>query len=374
MVGHYLYMLNQDGQLTGGGPVDPQLKRSWRLTHEPYSLKTADGSIQLTKLEPASGVMGMMADYGSVVNQLDDPTAEQGGMALTLAVSRNLLDKTYWENLGRIVDLTSSLRSGEPVEKKLASLALNPLTTVATGGPLVASVAKVMDPVQRDARTFTDQILAKVPGYSKDVPPLRDAFGDPILPPQAIGGKWLGPINPITHEPDQTDPLKKEAARLQVKVPMFPDSIGGKLRDDFDIMAPQPSDRMPVGLSPQLRDEWQQTYGNLIRSDEIGLKAQTLDNEVYQNAPLALQRVMYTRALAGYRKASENVLLAKHPDLAKQVMENQAGQYLPMMQQQEQDQAKAQISDTSDLLDQLGPEMKDNLLQYGVVDAPQGGH
>ncbi|KKL69872.1 hypothetical protein LCGC14_2110570, partial [marine sediment metagenome] len=57
-------MLAYAGQVTGGGPTDPGLRRTLMLTGwQPYSIKIPGGWIEYNRLEPLGSIFGMAADF-----------------------------------------------------------------------------------------------------------------------------------------------------------------------------------------------------------------------------------------------------------------------------------------------------------------------
>lgn len=366
MAGMFWYGLAQQGLITGGGPADNQLRRAWLGDNKPYSIRGRDNWYNIPALEPGTTPMFLMADFAEVMNQLDDPTAEQTASAIALAGTRDIVDKSYWQTVGDVVDLIGSFRSGEEPGQQAIKIATSPALTLGTGGPLVGSVARIEDPVRREARSFVDQWRARVPGYSADMPPMRDGYGDPILIPQALGSKWLGIISPFTAADYETDEIKKEGARLQVKLPMFPWSLGGKNQDDFDVRTALPGDPLPVELSAQQRDRWQVIYRNILRHPEMGIET-LLKSEQYKTAPFALQREMFMDVLAQARGNAKDALMVEDPALTKKAMSAKAGQYMPLLHPEQRPQVEQQLGESLDLIDTLLPEQQENLMKWGVM-------
>ena len=367
MMGMFWYGLAQQGLLTGGGPADPNLQRTWRTTKQPYSILGKDGWYPLTNIEPATTPIALIADFAEIRNQLDDPTAEQTAMAIALAGTRDIVDKTYWQTVGDIVELMDSIRVGEQPGQSATRILTGPAVTVASGGPLVSAMKTIVDPIRREARGFVDQIRSRVPGFSKDLPPMRDGYGDPILIPQSVGNPALGLVSPFTSRDLETDRLKKEGSRLQIKAPVFPWSIGGKLRDDFDIREPLPGDRLPVELTPQERDRWQVIYRNILRHPETGIEKTILDNDEYKARPFAHQREIVMDYMATARKVAEEALMTENPMLARKAIEAEAQKYLPKLTPSERIEVQGQFGTSLDLMEKLPPEQLDNLNKWGIL-------
>ena len=368
LMGMFWYGLAQEGLITGGGPSDPALKRSWLGEKKPYSILGKDAWYNVPNLEPATTPMFLMADFAEVMNQLDDPTAEQTAMAIGLAGTRDIVDKSYWQTVGDVVDLIGSARAGEQPSKNAMQIAAGPALTMSTGGPLVGSVARIDDPVRREARSFVDQWRARIPGFGEGIPPVRDGYGDPMLVPQAVGSKWLSIISPFTAQDIEADEIKKEGARLQAKLPMFPWNIGGKVNDSFDIRAALPGDQLPVELTAQQRDRWQVIYRNIIRHPEMGLKS-IMNRDEYKNGTFAAQREMFMDYLAQARAGAKDALLIEDVGLAEKSVKAQAGRYLPLLQQDQRPAAEAQITESVNSLSTMLPEQAENLSKFGIMDS-----
>lgn len=367
--GMFMFGLAQQGLFTGGGPADPQLKRSWLGDHQPYSFKVGSKWIQIPQLDPATTPAFIIADFAEAMNQMDDPTAEQTATSLMLSGTRDIIDKSYWQTFGDLNELVSSARAGEEPGKGAVSIAVGPALTATTLGPNVQAAARMYDPVRREARSFVDMWRQRIPGLSKDLPPTRDGYGDPILIPQALGNTWLGFISPFTASDVETDDMKKEGARLQVKLPQFPYSIGaGKVRDDFDIRTAQPGDPVPVEITPQQRDRWQVIYRNIIRGKDTGWEA-IKNTEQYQTAEYALQRQMFMSFLANARSDSEKIMLAEDPELFKKSLNATAGAVLPLVPKMQRSDVEQQFTESLDMFHGLTDEQQNNLMKYGILDS-----
>jgi hypothetical protein len=373
MIGMFWFSLHRQGVITDGGPVDPQLRRAWAATKTPYSIRTDTGFYPLTNMEPATTQMNLITDFSAVMNQLDDPTLEQTAMAIGLAGVRDIVDKSYWQTIGQVVDFLGAVKAGEEPGTNALKLLQGPLVTAITLGSLPAAVERVLDPVRREARGFFDQIQSRVPGYSETMPPVRDGYGDPVLPPAPLGSNWTGLLQPFSYRSNETiggpaDPIKKEGARLQAKLPMFPWSLGGKNQDDFDIRSALPGDQLPVPLTPQQRDRWQVIYRNMLRSEDFGIPA-LMQREEYQKAEIAGQRKMFLNELAKLRTTAKSALMVEDKELLKSAVKSKVGAVLPMIQESDRPQAEASTNEALDLIDSLPPDQQQNLTRWGILDS-----
>jgi hypothetical protein len=372
LTGMYLFNLAQEGLITGSGPVDPQLKASWGAIRQPYSIKSANGWFPIQSFEPGSTTLGLMADYAQVMNQLDEPGVEQVAMAVAFSIMKNLASKSYWQTMGDLIEMTGSLTRGEPIAGQAMKIAVNPLITVATGGPLMATTTKIIDPIAREARSIVDQFTSKIPGYSKTISAKRDGYGDPFLPPQTVGSAYLGYISPLTYKPESTDRVKVEGDKLHAKLPKFPDHIGGNVKEDMDIREPQPGDKYGVQLTSKQRDRWQQIYKNILRNPDpaIGMEPALLDNSLYREQPPALQREQFQGYLSDAKKMALDALLVEDVELNKQVLTQEASSNRPLLQIPRQQQLDSAVNQATGLLESLNPEQQQNLMRWGIL-APE---
>jgi hypothetical protein len=369
LTGMFVYGLAQEGLITGGGPSDPGLKRSWELTKHPYSIAGKDGWHPYSNMDPATTPIALMADFAEIGNQMDEPGFGQMASALMLGGVRDIADKSWWQTVGKLIDITSDIRAGEGITDKALKMIASPFTTVASGGPLGQSITRAIedDPIRKDVRGILDDYRSKIPGFGS-MPPMRDGLGEPVLVPQAIGGPWVGIGSPILEKPFNEDRIAKEAARLQIRMPKWPDSIGGKQQSDFDVNELQPGDSLPVGLSPQEKDRWGEIHKKLLRNPETGME-KLLDSEEYQAQPQAGQRAIFMQTLSGYRASAMQILETENGgDLMKRKIDATAGKYLPMTPAEQRPEVKQAFEDAKSEVDVIAPEAQENLMRWGILD------
>ncbi len=121
----------------------------------------------------------------------------------------------------------------------------------------------------------------------------------------------------------------------------------------------------PVAITPQERDRWILIYRDMIRDPETGFQATVLDQDRYINAPDYAKDEMYLGALARYKVAARDALLGENEQLRTKVFANTAESNRQLFQQEP---TPAAYPDKSlDLLDNLSPEQRRNLLRWGTV-------
>lgn len=210
-VGAYVTYLAAEGKITGGGPSDPDLKRALRDTGwQPYSVKIGDTYYAYNRLEPLGMIVGTSADMAEIHDYIkSDEEKKNLASMITASVANNLTSKTF---LRGITDLLNTLsdpdRYGEYWIQSLAG------TAVPTA---VAQYTRTQDPVIRETATVLDRIKSRIPGYSEDLPPRRNAFGDPVILEGGVGPDLL---SPIYASKEKKDPVYNEIARLKLDIAM----------------------------------------------------------------------------------------------------------------------------------------------------------
>lgn len=364
MFGFYISELVKSDMITGSGPADPDLRAAWLATHEPYSWRVGDRWIPYAPVGPIAQSVGMVADYTQIMAGLSKVQLEQGAQAIMMSVERNLGENSWFRNLTDLTSAVKELGKSDTQVKGAVDVATKPFLTMATGGQAGAVVRHAMDPETREARGMMDLYMSEQPGWSVTVPLGRDGYGDKIVPPMAIGGRWASPLNPVKVSEKPKDRMRVEGDRLKVKLPYFGDSIGGSTHE-FDLKEPQAGDKIPVGITKVQKDEWQQIYGNYLEHPKFGMNA-LMDSPEYQNGSDAYKRVQFQGRTLEAKANAEEALKLKYPSLGIKEIQNEASQYLPQLNQQDQYKAQWAYKKAIDWWEQLTPAEVDNLLRFST--------
>lgn len=273
--------LAAEGLITGGGPSDPTLRTNRRNAGwQPYSVKVGDEYISYSRLEPLGILLGVSADFAEIAGEIPTAEADKIAAMIAMSVSKNLLSKTYASGITDVVQvITDPDRYGERYIQRLAGSA------IPTGA---AQIARVSDPTMREVRSIIDGWKARLPGHSKDLPPRRNVWGEPIL----LGG-GLGPdiISPIYTSQLKDDPVLDEVVRLKVPLRLPPKKIEG------------------IELSAE-------EYSDFVR--EAGVPAKSLLDSIvssprYQRAPDSARQEIIEEVVRRWRKAARNKIIARDP-------------------------------------------------------------
>jgi hypothetical protein len=206
------------GKITGGGPKNFEQRSALMATGwRPYSfvVNNPDGTktyYDFKRMEPFASLLGIAGDFSEVAGHLNDQTVSDAATAMSVALAKNLTNKTYVNSLAQVVDV---LNNPEPSFKKFAQ---NFTGVMAVPG-MVTNFNT--DPNLREVQTYLDAIKARTPGFSKTLPPRRDLFGEPIQAPVGYADDTFRYSTRIG------DPVKEELAKLEYGFSLPPKRLQG---------------------------------------------------------------------------------------------------------------------------------------------------
>jgi hypothetical protein len=300
-----------NGKMTGSGPTDPAIQKDLKATGwQPYSyiIEREDGSkkyIPMSRLDPASMAMTMVADLAEALRHDPDGTkAEMGIGALSMALAKNFSDKTFLQNIHQALEALSDTSGGKG-ERYLATIAGNTI-------PLSSALRGVNpDPYMREARTFIDTMLKNMPGYSETLPPTRDVFGEPV---------WRR-IGLSTNS--EADTVEAEHTRIMLETGKGFGRPDPKLGD---------VDLRDVTLKDgrNAYDIYQRLSGQIPGKPSLKeLLAREIKKPAYQDSPDGDSDVTGTRLnrigslTQKYRQAARNDLMRRYPELQPLIKQRQ---------------------------------------------------
>ena len=283
------------GRISGSGPTDPReraalLQSGW----QPNSIRIGDRWVSYGRLDPASTLIGVAADFAEAGKWATKDEADKIALNLGLSIAKNITNKTWLSGLSDAFDVLSDPeRYGKGYVRKLAASATVPA--------LVAQSAQAIDPNLRDARTIVDAIKARVPILSQSVPVRRNVWGDPVSNGDAIGPDIVSPFYATAIS---NDPVNVEIARLRAPLAMPQRSItvegkrvplDAKQYDEFVQLSGKPAKQY---LSEQIRTpQWR------AMSDED-------------------RRQLVKEALEDFRASGREALIERHPELGRSTPAN----------------------------------------------------
>ncbi len=195
------------GDITGQGPTNYDMKRIWRdAGNQPYSIKIGDEWISYSRLDPIGDLIGLSADMSELLPRISDADALDIAAAVALSIAQNTAGKTFTTSVTKFVNAFTAAKA-DPNNKNAAwkRYIQNLAASAVPSG--VAAAARLNDGTMRQADGVIDAIKRRTPGYSKDLPPVRNMWGEPIMYSGALGPDFISPIYTSKIKSDPVDEM-----------------------------------------------------------------------------------------------------------------------------------------------------------------------
>ena len=354
--------------ITGGGPSDFNMLNQKRATGwQPYSfrflLRDENGKVRMGKdgkprykyvsfkrLDPWSSFLMMAADAASITGGLSKQDRDDFGVAASVALGRNITNKTYLQGITELADLLGKPYKMESWLARRAAATVNPFSslgrslTKATDGQIMDKRVRAGDDGFVILRKFHNELAATVPGYGANLRPMRNFITGSIIEyPVGFGPDNISVLNPI-----------KETDSINNNVLTTLDDIGARIT--------QPSDELSLGRLPSgqaIGSGIELTYDEHLDLIEetafVKINGQTmvraLNNRIQQkdfqalmksvrgelieqnNMDIEVQAQQANRDLAEdilrdivnkYKKAGKQIWFSKNPERKKEYLQLQA--------------------------------------------------
>ena len=302
------------GNLTGGGPTDPERKNMMLASGwQPYSIRVGDSWFSYRRFDPFASFFGTIADIAEAMDEADSGgrDAMDGLMgAVMLSAAKNITNKSYLTGISRFANvLTNPERFvGNYIEQTAASLF--PYSSLA--GQTVGTA----DQTQKEIRGWVDAVRVKYglagegdANFEGRVDPRRNVLGDTLKRPDVL---WPFPIHYTKIKDDQ---ILQEFT---------------KLGHGF---SPPKTSRNGVDLTQyrndrgqSFHDRWQEMHGRVRvkgRSIKQALKS-LISSRAYQNLPdddfegMESPRIAAVRQLISkYRSRAFDETLREFPEVER---------------------------------------------------------
>jgi hypothetical protein len=295
-----------DGHITGSGPGDFNEMRNLRRSGwQPNSLRFQVGEhpdgrpiyryFAINRTDPIGTWLLMSAEAAEIARasggELDEQFFEN--MARTSAgIAATFMDKTMLTGLSRVID---TLNNPDRYAMAWASSQAGSFVPA-----IAAEIARVNDPIMRNAWGPWEKMRSRTPGLSKDVPPRLDYWGRPIKYTSGIG-QWYDTLSPIY---SSTTEKAQPADRVMKELNYFP---------------PQPrtvnmgrGKSVPLRYHPETANQW------------ITLRSATKASELLRNN-MQDMKPSEVRHLSKYGddtllETLNKVVTGKHPTLSTEFM------------------------------------------------------
>jgi hypothetical protein len=230
----------QSGAITGSGGPDAKNRGGGQAGlradgWQPYSIKVGDTWVSYQRLDPVASLIGTVANLHEILSaagtDIDgdlEVEAHEAVALTTMATVRMVTDKAWTQGIADFLEALEADDGGSAVARWANRTGANFVYPAA----LSRSVAQSVDPVVREAFTFSETLKKQVPGLSDELPAKRDVLGREVRLDTGAPG-WTNLVNPIAVSADKADPVTDELARLQVQVAPLPKSLNGVKLDVF---------------------------------------------------------------------------------------------------------------------------------------------
>ena len=294
--------LVMSGSITGAGPTNPKMRNIMRATGwQPYSIKVGDKYYAYNRLDPVGALLGLSADVTEIIGQTTEAEAAQIATAAALSVAQNMASKTYMSGVTDFFDaFFSASLDPESSNYKLTSYLQRMAASVVPAS--VANIERFLSPEMSATYGFLDRVKSRIPGYSDDLPPRRNIFGEPIVLEGGIGPDIMSPIYTSTVK---DDPIADEMVRQQVAVGMPRRQIQG------------------IELDAQQYDRYVLLYSGIEAPTSLKDQLRTMFNtREYKNAsdgPEGGKALMIKSVFTAYRDMAQAQMLAEDDQLTNQI-------------------------------------------------------
>jgi len=294
------------GDITGGGPKNPQMRSLKMATGwQPYSIKVGDNYYSYSRLDPIGAFIGLSADIAEIMGQ----TTEADTMDLTLsavtATAQNITSKTYLSGVAEFFDMMSGISADPETANKQAQRWVERLAGSAVPSG-VAQIERIVSPELSATQGILEKIQSRIPGYSDDLPPRRNIFGEPIV---LSGG--LGPdiMSPIYTSEDKKDPVADEIVRQGTLLRMPMKNIQGvelttEQYDDY-VLFYSGQDNQSMNYQPLKERLQKEMNSHLYMGGSDG--------------PEGLKSEIITRVFAAYKNSAKAEMLKKYPEIKNEI-------------------------------------------------------
>ena len=226
------------GQSTGSGPFNPLLRPHWLQRKQPDSFFIGDPEsgvgqyLAYSSFEPFSSLfsvgsevgsseaaryalanlaamVGFTANFAEVAGEAPPDALQEVAQQAVKAVIKQFPNKTWWRSVAELGALFT-----EP-DTRWSRFSQGYARSIVPR--VIVNWENYVDPEWRDTQTALDAIKANIPGYSKDLMPNTNLFGEPIL---FEGGVGPDMASPLYVKNVASDPVMQEIVRLGMKLSM----------------------------------------------------------------------------------------------------------------------------------------------------------
>lgn len=308
-----------EGKITGKGPAEKSHREALKLTGwQPYSIKVGDNYYAYNRLDPLGMFLGLSADTAEVLQYAEIEDSTDFAFAAMTSIAKNLENKSYMEGIANFINAFEDPdRYMETYISRLAASTI-PYTS------LVGQVERTLDPTVNQTYEILDRIASRTPYFSKDLPPRRNIFGEPIVLQGGLGWDF---VSPVYTSVDTKDPVADEIVKQEVPIRMHRKHYGtGKFRTEY---TPEEYDRLVVLTGKEIADTKGPYKGmNLHQTLQAVMKSDAYNDSRMTDGPDGSRAAALTSVINKFKEAAIKKLLSDkteplHADFLARVTANE---------------------------------------------------
>ena len=252
MTAGLIAMYAAQGRITGNGSTDGEYRSSLRRTGwQPYSIRVGDKYYSYAGAEPFSSIMGLAADMSEVMmhGNLTQGQINKMALAIGVTISNQLTDKTFMSGFNNLVNMLQDPEryggmTAESFQRSLVPRVFAQAKKTGIGLPELdifgVPLGVEADPLVRDTNSFLTSIMAQLPGFSSDLPPRRNVWGQPIHLSGSYGPDVISPIYSSHRGPNYLMGKENDVELTYILDEMFVSARYGpsKMPDDINVELP----------------------------------------------------------------------------------------------------------------------------------------
>jgi hypothetical protein len=207
------FALVQAGVVTGGGPRHPVTRKRWEEAgNKPYTINMFGHTFYYNKLSSFFGPLAMVSELWSMSGNLDDESFTEGLTMIVSSMARYMSNVSWLSNFS---EMTNSLAGGdiEGLNKFFEQTAASAIVPEA-----VAQFAD-MDDTMRQADTFLETLMERVPGLSQKLPPRLNIFREPVFKAPGDVQRVFNPFTSLGPSKDQEALMQMYRVGRQLQLP-----------------------------------------------------------------------------------------------------------------------------------------------------------
>lgn len=203
----------RQGDLTGAGPQDPNDRKVWLQTNQPYSIRIGGQWVRYDRFDVIGAVLGIPATLydRSVHRELDQDFGDKAALAAG-ALAQYFKDRAAVRGISDLFNVGAS-PTQDPA-KYMERLAGSIGSRLVVPNFVTQLGRNMTDPVARGRADVGDYLWDALPFTSKSVDPLRNVLGEPVFKPQDTLVENLLPVTFAPVSDYAKDPELDEIGRI----------------------------------------------------------------------------------------------------------------------------------------------------------------